>query len=111
VLFLVLYSLYAAKWKGNVPRGDWIFGVFFLLSPVVNPWYLLWMLPFVALFPTSAGVAALVVVSVAYAHGLHLPGSELGPYDHPTWVRVVEVVTIFVAGSLQYLEPARRTRE
>jgi hypothetical protein len=110
ILFVLLYSLYAWKWKGGIPRGDWIFGVFFLLSAVVNPWYLLWMLPFVALFPTAAGVAALIVVSVAYAHGLNLPGSDLGPYDHPAWVRVVELVTIFVAGSLQYLEPTRQTR-
>ena len=111
-LFLVFYSIYAWKWKGGVPRGDWIFGVFFLLSAVVNPWYLLWMVPFVALYPTSAGIAALVVVSVAYAHGLNLPGSNLGPYDHPTWVRVVEVFTIFVAGSLEYLVrvPVAQTR-
>ena len=106
-LFLILYSLYAWEWKDGIPRGDWIFAAFFLLSPVVNAWYLLWMLPFVALFPTSAGIAALVVVSVAYAHGLNLPGSELGPYDHPSWVRAVEVVTIFVAGSLPYLLPTQ----
>lgn len=111
-LFVIFYSIYAWKWRGGVPRGDWIFGVFFLLSAVVNPWYLLWMLPFVAFCPTWAGIAALVIVSVAYAHGLNLPGSNLGPYDHPTWVRVVEVVTIFVAGSLPYLlrAPTARTR-
>lgn len=111
-LFLILYGVYAWRWKGGVPRGDWVFGAFFLLSAVVNPWYLLWMLPFVALFPTAAGVAALVIVSVAYVHGLNLAGTALGPYDHPWWVRVVEVVTVFVAGSLQFLAPGTpRTRE
>jgi len=121
-LFLIFYVLYSWKWLRladphsaprlceALPRGDWVFGVFFLLSAVVNPWYLLWMLPFVAIFPTAAGITALVVISVAYAHGLNLPGSNLGPYDHPTWVRVVEVVTIFVAGSLPYLVPVRQTR-
>lgn len=109
-IFLIFYAGYAWKWKGDIPRGDWIFGAFFLLSAMVNPWYLLWMLPFVALFPSAAGIAALVIVSVAYAHGLNLPGTNLGAYDHPTWVRVVEVVTIFVAGSLQYLVSARQTR-
>ena len=71
------------------------------------------MLPFVALYPTAAAIAALAVVIVAYAHGLNLPGTDLGPYDHPTWVRVVELVTIFVAGSLQFLlrAPTRRTSE
>lgn len=102
-MFLTFYGLYAWKWKAAVPRGDWIFGAFFLFSAVVNPWYLLWMLPFVALFPTAAGVAALAVVSVAYVHGLNLPGTMLGPYDHPWWVRVVEVIAVFVAGSLPLL--------
>ncbi len=113
VLFLGIYAFYAWKWKGGTPRGDWIFGAFFLLSAVVNPWYLLWLLPFVAMFPSSAGIAALAVITVAYAHGLNLPGSNLGPYDHPTWVRVVEVITIFVAGTLPYLlqAPTARTRE
>ena len=113
VLFLIVYVGYATKWSGGVPRGDWLYGLFFLLSAVVNPWYLLWMLPFVALYPTAAAIAALAVVIVAYAHGLNLPGTDLGPYDHPTWVRVVELVTIFVAGSLQFLlrAPTRRTSE
>ena len=112
-LFLIFWALYALFWNGGVPRGDWLYGLFFLLSAVVNPWYLLWMLPFVAAFPIAAGVAALVVVTVAYAHGLNLPGTDLGPYDHPTWVRVVELVTIFVAGSLQFLlrAPIRRIPE
>ena len=115
-VFLMIFGAYAKKWspregtrptnvvyRNDVPRGDWLFGAFFLLSAVVNPWYLLWMLPFVAIYPSAAGVAALIVVSVAYVHGLNLPGSGLGPYDHPTWVRVAEVVTIFVAGSLPFL--------
>jgi len=112
-LFLIVCGAYAAKWNGGVPRGDLLYGLFFLLSAVVNPWYLLWMLPFVALYPSAAGIAAIVVIVLAYVHGLNLPGTDLGPYDHPTWVRVVEVVTIFVAGSLQFLlrGPTRQIRE
>ena len=103
VVFLMIFAAYAKKWRGSVPRGDWLFGAFFLLSAVVNPWYLLWILPFVAIYPSGAGVAALIVVILAYVHGLNLPGSGLGPYDHPMWVRVIELVTIFVAGSLPFL--------
>lgn len=112
-LFLIVYGGYAAKWNGGVPRGDLLYGLFFLLSAVVNPWYVLWMLPFVAVYPSAAGIAAIVVIVLAYVHGLNLPGTDLGPYDHPTWVRVVEVVTIFVAGSVQFLlrAPVRQIRE
>jgi alpha-1,6-mannosyltransferase len=112
IMVLIIYAIYGRRWKGGMPHGDWLFGAFFLLSAVVNPWYLLWMLPFVAFYPSAAGIAALIVVSVAYVHGLNLPGSGLGPYDHPIWVRVVEVVTIFVAGSLQFLlRTPEQTRE
>lgn len=108
-LFLIIYVLYAWKMKAGVPRGDWIFGAFFLLGAVVNPWYLLWLLPFVALFPTSAGIAALVIVTLAYVHGLNLPGSALGPYDHPAWVRVTQVLAVFIAGFLPFLLRGQNT--
>jgi hypothetical protein len=80
-----------------LPRGDWIFGAFFFLSPVVNPWYLLWFLPFVVLRPTAAGVTALIAVSLAYAHGLNLGDESLGAYGHPAWVRPVEITAVLLA--------------
>ena len=32
-------------------RGDWVFMAFLLALPVVNPWYIAWVLPFATLFP------------------------------------------------------------
>ena len=81
----------------SLPRGDWIFGMFFVLSPVVNPWYLLWLLPFVVSRPTAAGVTVLIVVSVAYAHGLNIGSESLGAYEHPAWVRPVEITAVLLA--------------
>ena len=101
----MFYVYYAARWHLNhtetVPRGDWVFGVFFLLSAVVNPWYLLWLLPFVAIFPSIPGVTALVVVTLSYMHGLNLPGTNLGPYEHPNWVRLVEIAAVGIAALVQ----------
>ena len=71
--------------------------MFFLLAPVVNPWYLLWLLPFVALRPTAAGVTALAVVSLSYACGLNLGIDSLGAYGHPGWVRPVEIGAVAAA--------------
>jgi hypothetical protein len=74
----------------NWPPGDLIFGGLFLLSPTVNAWYLVWLLPFVATRMSAAGVTALAVVTLSYvtSGNLGLPGAGL--FEHPAWVRPVE---------------------
>ncbi|MCY3985854.1 MAG: hypothetical protein OXF23_02270, partial [Candidatus Dadabacteria bacterium] len=54
--FATLWISYALKYRkssGTIPRGDWIYGAFLAISPVINPWYLLWLLPFAAVFPSA----------------------------------------------------------
>ncbi len=43
---------FARTGSQQVPRGDWLFGALLAASPVINPWYLLWLLPFAAVFPS-----------------------------------------------------------
>ena len=82
----------------ELPRGDLLYGCFFLCSPIVNPWYLLAMLPFVTLRPTAWGVAALAAVTLSYAHGLHLgPESLFAPYEVPWRVRALEISAVLFA--------------
>ena len=61
---LVLGLMYAAFWvryavefsrSGShaIPRGDWLYGALLVVSPVINPWYLLWLLPFAVIFPSA----------------------------------------------------------
>ena len=63
---LVLGLMYAAFWvryavefsrSGShaIPRGDWLYGALLVVSPVINPWYLLWLLPFAVIFPSALG--------------------------------------------------------
>ena len=63
---LVLGLMYAAFWvryavelsrSGShaIPRGDWLYGALLVVSPVINPWYLLWLLPFAVIFPSAWG--------------------------------------------------------
>lgn len=73
-----------------LPRGELVYGFFFLCSPVVNPWYLLWLLPFVCLRPTWTGLSALVLVSLSYCHEANLMPGVAVAYDHPSWVRPLE---------------------
>lgn len=60
--------------------GEYLFGGALLLSPVVNPWYLLWVLPFATVRPLLTPWAAAAALPLSYAHGLFVDESGLGPY-------------------------------
>jgi len=82
---------------GNVPPGDRLYGLLLVLAPVVNPWYLLWMLPFAAIRPSLWAWTASVAVLLSYATGLNLQDMNLHPFGHPPWVPVVEYGVIVLA--------------
>lgn len=90
------------------PPGDILFGLFWLLSPVVNAWYLLWVAPFVALRPTPVGVVALIAVTLSYVTGLRLGDPSLGNFEHPSWLRPVEYGAVVAAGIIQVVCKQRR---
>ena len=71
----------------DVPRGDWIYGAFLLAAPVINAWYLLWLLPFAVVYPSRWAWTASVAVLLSYITGLHLGNHEMQAYGQPWWVR------------------------
>lgn len=78
-----------------------IFAVFLLLSPTVNPWYLLWLLPCVALSPSPPGIVALAAVSLSYITGMNLGDPALANFANPGWVRPLEYGAIALAAIWQ----------
>jgi alpha-1,6-mannosyltransferase len=101
-------ALYAMIWvalfahdrmrRPEFPRGDLVYGCFFLCSAVVNPWYLLAILPFVSIYPTLWGATALAIVPLSYAHGLHLSGAVgLAPFELPLAIRLLEGGALLLA--------------
>jgi hypothetical protein len=84
--------------------------VFFLLSPVLNPWYLVWLVPFAAAQPTARSVALLIVVPLSYATGLNLGDATLATYAQPLWVRPVEFGIVILA-ALRSLWPLKLAPE
>ena len=90
------------------PRGDWLFGAWLALSPVVNPWYLLWVLPFAAIYPSLWAWTASVAVLLAYWTGLNAQAPALHPYDHPIWVRPLEYGLILLLAGADLLRRQRR---
>lgn len=104
MLCALLFGVVAAfvLWRhlrapADPPRGEWLLGALFLCSPVLNPWYLLWLLPFAVLRPSAWIWTALAAVSLSYFHGHGLGDPALGAYEHPTWVRPLEFGAIAVA--------------
>jgi hypothetical protein len=114
LVFICVWLALLARWlrsreQGDLPRGDVVLGVFFLLSPVVNPWYLLSLLPFVALRPTGWGIGALAVAPLSYAHGLYRTEPCLAAYELPGWVPWAEAgVVLLLAVIGHWLLHARR---
>ncbi len=107
-IFVLIWGLLVRRLLGTkgrnpvaqtpAPPGDVLFGALWLLSPVVNPWYLLWMAPYVALRPAAWSVVALAAVALSYVTGLRTGDASLGAFGHPGWVRPVEYGLIAAAG-------------
>ena len=107
----IFYWLLRRYWisKDSEPPLDIVFGLFFLASPVINPWYLQWLLPFAAMRPRFWSVTALAVVSLSYVTGYNLGDPTLYAYAHPVWLRPLEFGLIGLAVGLDVLW--KRTEE
>ncbi len=83
--------------RAALPPVAPILGVALLLSPVVNPWYALWLLPWLGVQPRAWGIGVLLAVPLAYTHGW---GGTMGAgvdYTHPWWTRPLEVAVVVAA--------------
>ena len=106
----LVLCVYRRSASASVPRGDWIYGGFLALWPVVNAWYLLWLLPFAAIRPSAWAWTASVVVLLSYVTGLNLDNLQMEPFGHPFWVRPVEYGLIALAMLYDVRRRARRGR-
>ncbi len=96
--FWTVYVLrYARSGEQGIPRGDWLFGFLLAVSPVINPWYLLWLLPFAVVFPSFWAWTASAAVLLSYITGLNLADYTLQPYEQPVWARGLEFGLILLA--------------
>ncbi len=81
----------------KIPRVDWIFGLFFLLSPVLNAWYLIWLLPFAVIYPSFWAWTAAMAISLSYITGLNLIESSLHAYEIDQWAYTLEITLVGLA--------------
>ena len=97
VLWGCYYRWYVRREAHAVPRGDWLYGALLAVSPVINPWYLLWLLPFAAVFPSAWAWTASAAVLLSYVTFLNLQDYAMDPYAQPVWVRWLEFGLILAA--------------
>ena len=102
------YFRYRRSASGAVPRGDWIYGALLALWPVVNPWYLLWLLPFAVVRPSAWAWTASAAVLLAYVTGINLNDLQVHPFGHPSWVHPVEYGVILLAMGYDMIRRVRR---
>ena len=96
-MFWVCYYRRHRRERSTVPRGDWVYGAFFLAAPVINAWYLLWLLPFAAVYPSRWAWTASVAVMLSYITGLTLGDYGMQAYEHPWWVPPLEFGVVGLA--------------
>ena len=85
----------ASVWK--IPRGDIVFGLFLLIAPVVNAWYLIWLLPFAVLFPAFWSWTFSVTILLSYAIGINLSSTEVAFFEIPLWIILMEYGAVIMA--------------
>ena len=118
-LFGLWWLFYFVSWarKGSSDtfaggvRGEWVFGVFLLLSPVLNPWYVIWLLPFAVIRPRVWPWALALVVPLSYVFGLNYLESGLGAYQTPPWAYYGQIVVVAAALAVDWWQAASSSRK
>ncbi|MEM7194968.1 MAG: hypothetical protein AAF402_08460 [Pseudomonadota bacterium] len=74
-----------------------VYMAFFLLSPVVNAWYLIWMLPFAAATGLVSPWVWSIAIVLSYYTGIGLPASLLEAYQIHPWAYALQYCALAVA--------------
>jgi len=78
-------------------RGDLLIGGLLILSPVINPWYLLWLLPFAAMQNYTWPWVFSFTVLFSYFSGINSGSDSLAAYQLFAWVKPIEYIPVFLA--------------
>ena len=88
-LFSFGYFIYLYKYQQSsrqLPRMDIVIAAFLFISPVLNVWYWLWLLPFAVIYPSRWAWGSCALLSLAYWNGLYLELEDYHPYQQLSWV-------------------------
>jgi hypothetical protein len=89
---------FLSRERGSSPdrllrRMFFLMALVFLLSPVQNPWYLNWILPFLCLFPSRAWILLTGLIGLYYLD-FYLDYQDIGQYS--VWLPWLEFAPFFI---------------
>ncbi|WP_298334594.1 glycosyltransferase family 2 protein [uncultured Erythrobacter sp.] len=93
---LVLWAHAIAHDFERVPLG-FVFGAILLFAPTVNPWYLVWILPFAVGRREVTPYVASVVLPLSYFTGFNLDDLNLADFDVHPYALVAERLLLAAA--------------
>ncbi len=109
----VLVGFLTAIWmrrkssEGSAEAFAWPMAASLLCAPVVYPWYLLWMLPFLRSTSTlPVLVWTLSIIPTYYVWHLRTVGR---PWVVPDWIMILEFGTVAIAGAIIALHRLTRS--
>lgn len=86
--------------EDSIPRGDILYIGLLLASPVLNPWYLVWLLAFATIRPSLWAWALSVSVLLSYVSGINLNDSSLQHYQIPNKILIMEFGSVVMLAIL-----------
>jgi alpha-1,6-mannosyltransferase len=111
---IVSLILSLTKWHWHeatsraLPAMVLAFASLIVLSPVINAWYLLWLLPLACGTNWLTPWVAASVLLLSYASGFNLGDKGVAPHNLPCWVTLIEVSALVIAGLFDYRQTRRR---
>lgn len=85
----------------------WIMALVFLLSPVQNPWYLCWVVPFLCVFPAQSWMALTGLVGLYYLD-FYFDYQELQSFS--LWIPWVEYLPFYFLLALEFRKNQKKKR-
>lgn len=97
---LLLFQLW--KKRPVIESAAAFFALFFFLSPVVHPWYLIWLLPLIPLVPRISWLYLTLVIPLSYEILLRFDGSGETWVENPKYKLMIYLpfVLLFLGESL-----------
>lgn len=104
-LALVACAVAIARRTVDPLRGCFLMtGAALLLSPTLHPWYLVWILPWLCLFPSRPWILLSGLAALAYAN----LGAARGAEEPYPWVRLAEYGPFYALLLAEWLRARRR---
>lgn len=103
----VMLLIYRRVGEGSPESWVPVFGLLLLVSPVINPWYLLWFLPLAALTRQPWPWWAALGVLFSYATGLNLGRDDMVAFAIAPWAIATQWTLVAVGLALSWAARAR----